>query len=514
MSVTDRLNFFDGFFTFAKDWNEEQSYHIERRKHHLRSFHTPGVVWGLEIRPSDEDPNNPLESKPFGLKIEPGAALDSLGNDLIVTQTTFRDLAEQVPPTGSKLVYLCLKAKSELEVEDENNPGKFKRWVDTFDIEVREQPDETHECVEIARIQLYAGANHLCDNDIDTRHRLQAGSLGMTVRKLLVFPETVHLRDALLHTRKAFHQLQAKLELFLIGDVRSCAINIETQLRNDSLAYRTTLPLVKMLAQIEDEVADEIAKRFPKDTPADQFRGYRTAVNKLLELIRQTKTLTKDKQDEFKLITEAIGEVANCATVLAGITVANAGHDQYNLKSRTAITLDGSLSRPGVSRKITNYHWKVIELNGREPAKPFEVTVPSPKHKIEKGLAPGKYVFQLTVIDDKGHESSPDTMVITVQDKKPVADAGENFWVWQGDDAWLNGSLSIDPDGGKIAFFRWTEIECPELERVPQVITTRPFYNLGGNLAVRKHVFQLVVIDGEGTESDPATVSFEVREKE
>ena len=41
-----RINFFKGFLTTEKDWNNAERYHVEKRKLHNRMFHAPGVVNG------------------------------------------------------------------------------------------------------------------------------------------------------------------------------------------------------------------------------------------------------------------------------------------------------------------------------------------------------------------------------------------------------------------------------------------------------------------------------------
>ena len=73
-----RLNFFTGFFTNARDWNEGQDYHIEKRRLHNRSLHSPGVIKSerheLNVEPfvpeqGEDPPQNPV------VRILPGAAL-------------------------------------------------------------------------------------------------------------------------------------------------------------------------------------------------------------------------------------------------------------------------------------------------------------------------------------------------------------------------------------------------------------------------------------------------------
>ena len=41
-----RINFFKGFLTTEKDWNDAEKYHIDKRMLHNRLFHSPGVAMG------------------------------------------------------------------------------------------------------------------------------------------------------------------------------------------------------------------------------------------------------------------------------------------------------------------------------------------------------------------------------------------------------------------------------------------------------------------------------------
>ena len=41
-----RINFFKGFLTTEKDWNDAERYHIDKRRLHARMLHSPGIVFG------------------------------------------------------------------------------------------------------------------------------------------------------------------------------------------------------------------------------------------------------------------------------------------------------------------------------------------------------------------------------------------------------------------------------------------------------------------------------------
>jgi hypothetical protein len=71
-------------------------------------------------------------------------------------------------------------------------------------------------------------------------------------------------------------------------------------------------------------------------------------------------------------------------------------------------------------------------------------------------LRPGRYVFQLVVIDDSGNESQPDTVEVIIRDtERPTAVITAPQSVNFGENFVLDGRLSSDI-GGRIVGYRWT----------------------------------------------------------
>jgi len=73
--VTERMNYFDRQFLRAKDFQDEQSYHIDRRRSHNAGFHSPGVVQGLVVVPSGTADQ---------VNVQPGWAVDELGREIVL----------------------------------------------------------------------------------------------------------------------------------------------------------------------------------------------------------------------------------------------------------------------------------------------------------------------------------------------------------------------------------------------------------------------------------------------
>ena len=69
-----RINFFKGFLTTEKDWNDAERYHIDKRRLHNRMMHSPGIVYGYAMDLKGVIPNAKGEGKDYGVTF---SALDN-----------------------------------------------------------------------------------------------------------------------------------------------------------------------------------------------------------------------------------------------------------------------------------------------------------------------------------------------------------------------------------------------------------------------------------------------------
>lgn len=133
---------------------------------------------------------------------------------------------------------------------------------------------------------------------------------------------------------------------------------------------------------------------------------------------------------------------------------ANAGPTQM-VEEGKIVTLDGSNSIDP-DDGIASYHW--VQTGGPN------ATLSDSSSKVATFTAPdigpvgASLTFQLTVVDHAGLESTDSCIInITWLNEPPQADAGADQTVNEGDMITLDGSSSIDIDGG-IASYYWTQI--------------------------------------------------------
>ena len=175
--------------------------------------------------------------------------------------------------------------------------------------------------------------------------------------------------------------------------------------------------------------------------------------------------------------------------------VADAGTDQLvtlpiapskvNGPATVDVTLDGSGSTDS-DGTVSVYTWTGMP----DPADTVNPTVT---------LGPGVYTFTLTVTDELGGVSAPDSVTVTVN-IPPVADAGAYRQIdlpagQTETDVVLDGSGSSDADGS-IASYTWTGTPDPADTESPTV-----------TLGPGTHTFFLTVTDDRGAAGAPASVT-------
>ena len=165
-----RLNYFQGQFTVAEDWKDEQLYHVEKRKQHGRVLHTPGIAKGLAVTPHPDRGLNVLVTK--------GVALDSCGN--LVSLAQDRKVPIPAPGDSGSELYIVIEftEKDACYFANVQDPeySDFTRKVEDPTVEHTPSPPAGKQ-LELARIKLSANATEVTVADIDCSQVQYAGAV-------------------------------------------------------------------------------------------------------------------------------------------------------------------------------------------------------------------------------------------------------------------------------------------------------------------------------------------------
>jgi hypothetical protein len=173
--------------------------------------------------------------------------------------------------------------------------------------------------------------------------------------------------------------------------------------------------------------------------------------------------------------------------------IANAGPDQ-SLVAGATVTLDGSASSDGNGDAL-RYQWTIsaapvgsrATLNASTTARP--TIIPD---------VAGTYRIALVVSD--GNASSPSdevTIVVSAQNRSPVADAGVDQSVLIGSKVTLDGSASTDTNGDALTY-QWTlqtlTVPADSLARLSDPSAVKPTFTAD---RAGQYIATLVVSDGQ-----------------
>jgi hypothetical protein len=178
---------------------------------------------------------------------------------------------------------------------------------------------------------------------------------------------------------------------------------------------------------------------------------------------------------------------------------ADASLDQNVVVGRT-VTLDG-LQSVDPDGTFSVVQWK--QISGKN-----QVILTTPNALTTEFTAPAVdtngdvLTFELTVTDNDGLSSSDTVTVNVAVPEPPVADAGSDQSVEEGDMVTLNGSDSLDPDG-TISSVRWEQVAGKNqvtLTTLTELTTefTAPAVDSGGDTLT----FKLTVKDSDNLVSD------------
>jgi len=287
-----RINFFKGFLTTEKDWNEAEKYHIDKRKLHNRMLHSPGVCFGYggDLR---------VQARARGdlsVEIQSGYAIDGQGHDLLLFDAAIKNVNPEefrLPQT----IYIVLRYYEELTdfiAYKENLEYKgHRRVLEGVKVELSQtEPDLTRE-VELARIYLEKGANRIRDardaadpraNEIDLRFVPKAGVSGSFLAPAL----RLRMENLMWQIRKAALEYTRR---GVIGahDVVQATNTALMMNSSNMIDMRNVFDVFHLIVESEGEMALDVDVHHPLIAQKKEFSEFRRHVEILRGLLAEGK---------------------------------------------------------------------------------------------------------------------------------------------------------------------------------------------------------------------------------
>lgn len=176
----ERLQASDGLMINAERWSRAHNYHRQRQNAHYQCLNQPGIVCGLGVRVVTAPPQVEAQYRDKRwVQIQPGIAIDLVGNLIVVPKTIDFRIATEVAGSEPVMVYLVV---SYVDPDELRRDGRSDVVQETFRVDEKSSPPESLQ-VEICRVLMQPGQTSIAQpndvffpgyNNIDLRYRTQA----------------------------------------------------------------------------------------------------------------------------------------------------------------------------------------------------------------------------------------------------------------------------------------------------------------------------------------------------
>lgn len=362
-----RINFFRGFVTTTKDWNDAELYHVEKRKLHNRCFHGAGVVPGYrqEMKVRSRGRGD------LSVEIAPGYAIDGQGNDLILWETEIKSVNKgdfKLPAT----IYFVMKYQEEYTdfiAYKENLDFKgHRRILEKCGVDITIAEPDINKEVEIARVYLTPDAKRITEpkdptdpseNEIDRRFVPYAGVAGGYISSELMF----RIKALLDAQRDFFTNLARDKKVLSANAVAIALMTMEMLLESGSVGPQNVIHLMQNLGDLEWDVISEIEASKPSIKAKKDFAQFKRSVEVFRGLVGENPALIDEngnpsfeKLDEIvgfqekggEALSKIAGEPVTFAPMEGGETEIKMGDDWEKVKVMSQADLPKSLRIDGV----------------------------------------------------------------------------------------------------------------------------------------------------------------------
>jgi hypothetical protein len=368
-------------------------YHLQKVRRHNRGVHTPGVLHGV----GDEFKVTALGG--LTVRVEAGAAVDGEGNEIYLAEAHPLTIARSA---AARRVYIAVRHRDSFAHYLSDLEKPFMGGFSTAVIVESESAPDNRTLLELAHIDLPADAETIDQEEIDTRKKPWSGSIGVAPEYLpLELQKRIRLQMET--KRENFARLASRFPSPSVDDVRAAALHIQMSIA--TLRPDQALALFNAIAQVELDVKQELARRYPPLVWQAEFIGYSEAVAALLEALRQRQSIEALLNFQEQVAIAAL-EVAE---VVLQPPIAHAGPDQgvETSEPMAKVMLDGSRSRAAQGHQIMRYAWENITAG--------TTLIETDQAQAEVTLPLGVHVLRLIVEDNAYQRSEPDVVVIRVE---------------------------------------------------------------------------------------------------
>ena len=287
-----RINFFKGFLTTEKDWNDAERYHIDKRRLHNRMLHSPGIIYGY----SGDLKVNARARGDLSVEVQPGYAIDGQGNDLMIFDAAIRNINLEefrLPQT----IYIVLRYYEELTdfiAYKENLEYKgHRRVLESCRIEISQTEPDIQREVELARVYLEKGVQRVRDardpadpkpNEIDMRYTPRGGMSGSSLAPHL----RLRMENLLWQVRRGALEYTRRGVIAAHDVVQACNTALMLLYAN-LLDLRNIFDIFKLVIDSEGEMALDVDVHHPTIAQKKEFSEYRRQVEILRGLLAENK---------------------------------------------------------------------------------------------------------------------------------------------------------------------------------------------------------------------------------
>lgn len=286
-----RINFFKGFLTTEKDWNDAERYHVEKRKLHNCAFHAPGVVpgYGDELRVMSRGRGD------LSIEIGSGYAIDGQGHDIVVPEKQIRTLS----PSDFKLpatIYIVLRYVEEFDdfiaYRENLDYQGHRRIKEAHKVEFSIVEPDIHTEVELGRVFLEKGARRVTDardlmapkpNELDLRFVRRAGVAGMKLSPMILH----RLEEAIKIEKRILAYLARVKKIMAAQDAFHAVISLEMIIKTAYVDHANVWDLLRIIAELKWDVVAEVEGRVPDLSAKKEFTGFKKNVDILRGLIAE-----------------------------------------------------------------------------------------------------------------------------------------------------------------------------------------------------------------------------------